>query len=277
MKIVVTGKGGYITEKIVKKLNENNQAISVSMFEENFEMNFPDNIDCIVHVAGLVPRKGVLARDYYDVNTIKTFKLLEYVKLKRIKKFIYISTMAVYGNLLDDEEYKPVNSKTECKPYNDYGKSKYIAEELVKNLSFYNIDWLILRLPSLYDENRMEYFYMYEKLISKTKILPKFIHTTNRSILHIGNLCELLYELVNTDISDKIILPQDSNIIDVNEILKVCSIRMNKKIKYSKLIGKLFLAISKKQSKFRNFTGSAYYDSEHSYKINKYSIYDIIK
>lgn len=64
---------------------------------------------------------------YYDVNVQGTKNVLDVMGRKKIEKIIFTSTVAVYGlNKKNPDECSEVD------PFNDYGKSKWQAEETLR-------------------------------------------------------------------------------------------------------------------------------------------------
>lgn len=64
---------------------------------------------------------------YYDVNVVGTQNVLDAMDNRGIKKIIFTSSVAVYGlNKVNPDESFPVD------PFNDYGKSKWEAEEVLR-------------------------------------------------------------------------------------------------------------------------------------------------
>jgi nucleoside-diphosphate-sugar epimerase len=83
------------------------------------------DIDTIIHLAAEHKDFGVTEADYFRVNEQGTKTLLEEATNTRIKKFIFYSSVAVYGAQSNTtEETPPV-------PNNPYGASKLAAERLV--------------------------------------------------------------------------------------------------------------------------------------------------
>ena len=110
--------------------------------DRNFEEN---EIDTVMHFAGYisVPESIKKPDKYYLNNTYSTLCLLKSMKKNNIKNIIFSSTAAVYGNIENkgriDEEYK-------ISPINPYGKSKYMAEEIIKDMAQNNdVNYVIFR------------------------------------------------------------------------------------------------------------------------------------
>ena len=89
------------------------------------------------------------------VNTNLTLELAKVALSKSIKKFIFLSTIHVYGKNLNGEILE--NSKTE--PYDYYSETKLNAENELKLFHNTNVELKILRLsnifgaPKLYNTN----------------------------------------------------------------------------------------------------------------------------
>ena len=84
-------------------------------------------VDWVFHVAAAY-RDGGTSRDtFWRVNVEGTRALLDFSSREGVKRFVYCSTVGVHG----DNPGRPLNEEDPCLPYEDYGKSKLAAEELV--------------------------------------------------------------------------------------------------------------------------------------------------
>jgi UDP-glucose 4-epimerase len=68
---------------------------------------------------------------YYENNVAKTITLFEAMIKTNVKRFIFSSSAAVYGN----PETIPIPEESPMKPESPYGKTKYFIEEVLKDLS----------------------------------------------------------------------------------------------------------------------------------------------
>ncbi len=83
------------------------------------------NVETVIHLAAEHKDFGITEADYYRVNELGTKVLLDEASHAGIKKFIFYSSVAVYGAQSHTTE------ETTPAPDNPYGASKLAAEQLV--------------------------------------------------------------------------------------------------------------------------------------------------
>ena len=162
MNIIVTGSSGFIGSKLCQRLcDDGHNVIGIDINASgNFtqfnidisEIDFikfkpPVNIDIIFHLAAQSGGYKSLIDPYIDAkwNYTGTVNVVSLAKNLNVKKLIYVSSMAVYGNNLLVNESTPVN------PISFYGVSKLAGELCVKLIKEHNkIDFSIFRLFATY-------------------------------------------------------------------------------------------------------------------------------
>jgi nucleoside-diphosphate-sugar epimerase len=117
----------------------------------------------------------------YDVNVEGTRNMLIHSKAK---KFIYLSTTSVYGKRMKEN---PARESTPFNPYNFYGRTKILAEKLVREKG-----GIILRSPVIYGEGFNEGFGTVLSQLEKGKM--PIIGGGNNLIqwIHISDLVQAL-------------------------------------------------------------------------------------
>tara|TARA_B100001540_G_scaffold313519_1_gene336603 strand:- start:3387 stop:4367 length:981 start_codon:yes stop_codon:yes gene_type:complete len=87
-------------------------------------------INNVIHFAAStnVEESNLNPTKYYKNNSIATEKLIHICVKNNVKKFIFSSTCAVYG----DVNYR-VNEDSKCFPKNHYGMSKLLSEVILRN------------------------------------------------------------------------------------------------------------------------------------------------
>ena len=144
MKILVVGNAGFIGSFLTRRLAENGYEvvgmdINPNGHKENLS-NFilgniqePEEIikaaqgvDVIINLAAKHHDFGVSRDEFFGVNVQGTQNILDCASQLGIKKVVFYSTVAVYGNI---KSYTTENTATN--PVSNYGKSKLAAEKLV--------------------------------------------------------------------------------------------------------------------------------------------------
>ena len=156
MKIAVTGGCGFIGSHTVDLLLENGHEIVVY---DNLSTGSPENLgkgavfyegditdrtqldafftrvkpDALMHMAAQSDVMTSMANPSYDaaVNIMGTINLLDFCRKNNVKRFVYSSSAAVYGN----PEYLGVDEDHPKNPESFYGHSKLIPETYIRLLS----------------------------------------------------------------------------------------------------------------------------------------------
>tara|TARA_R110002020_G_scaffold90434_2_gene220177 strand:- start:3688 stop:4521 length:834 start_codon:yes stop_codon:yes gene_type:complete len=158
MKILVTGHKGYIGSHLYRALDDGtNVAHGIDLKEgQDIIHNLPDSsYDVVFHMAAL-PRVGFSVENpsyTFRHNVYATSVLLEWAKNHNVKRVIFSSSSAVYGDNGDG-------------PASPYGLHKLLAEKECKLYSkIYGLDTVCLRYFNVYSEDQ-EYGGAYSTVIS---------------------------------------------------------------------------------------------------------------
>ncbi|MBO7641868.1 MAG: UDP-glucose 4-epimerase GalE [Alphaproteobacteria bacterium] len=94
---------------------------------ENLFRNF--DIDSVIHFAACICVEESVQnpRKYYSNNLVGTINLLNKMLDHDVKKIVFSSTAAVYG----EPKYVPIDENHPKRPINAYGKTKFMAEEIL--------------------------------------------------------------------------------------------------------------------------------------------------
>ena len=114
-----------------------NRKVMSRIFNEN-------NIDAVIHLAGykVAPESVKEPLKYYRNNVAGTVALLEIMKEYGVKKLVFSSSAAVYGDSgpgAVSEEYRGI-------PLNPYGRSKQMIEDILHDLYVSDNSWNIIIL-----------------------------------------------------------------------------------------------------------------------------------
>ncbi len=164
--ILIIGGAGYIGRQIVNLLNKKKYKIFVidnlSTTKKNYlnkKINFfkvsilnknklkklfkKYHFNTVIHLAAkcVVSESEKYPQKYYATNVIGTKNIIECSKKYRVQNFIFSSSCSVFSN-----KTKIVKENSSKNPISYYGKTKLIAEKLIKKkFNKSNIKYIILR------------------------------------------------------------------------------------------------------------------------------------
>ena len=237
MKVLVTGGAGYIGSVLVDRLISEGHQVNViddlsNSFAENvhkdavfIEGSILDNnvlskalngVEAVLHLAAKIRvEEGESNPELYKkVNVDGTLDLLKLCKEKGIKKFVFASTAAVYGN---PEDF-PVTEKSIEAPVNVYGKTKLeIDNYLAENAASFGISSISFRFFNAgggYKNSAGKWLRI--KHAGATHLIPSILHSSDvkplaiygkdwpthdgtpvRDFIHVSDLANALVKSLN--------------------------------------------------------------------------------
>lgn len=183
--ILVSGAAGFIASHIIEELlrDENNNIVGIDNFysatKENITFlksidkkqkfsfiqsdirDFKDldriikenKIEQIYHLAAIVSVQESIKNPLLssDVNVRGTLNILEASRLNSVKKVVYSSSAAVYG----DEPTLPKNEASILRPISPYGYEKLMGEQYMRLYSeLYGVETVTLRYFNVYGQRQ---------------------------------------------------------------------------------------------------------------------------
>ena len=173
MKILVTGGAGFIgrylaehllknneitiyddlssstREKILPLINKGVKFVKGDILDFKLLSESSKNFDIIIHLAAKsdVSESVIHPEITTSVNLNGTINVLKCCAQNKIKKIIFASSAAVYGNCKD----LPITEESKTEPLSPYGASKLSAENEIKRYaSEFGFDAIILRMFNVY-------------------------------------------------------------------------------------------------------------------------------
>lgn len=265
-RILITGGSGYIGSclskfldryHIVALLDKKKPPIwsinkKISFFKCNildkkkiFEVFKITKPNIVIHLAAQSTiDERIPLSEYYSNNVTGTLNLIEVMKKSNVKKIIFSSTAAVYK-----KKSKKISENDIVKPISKYGKTKFIAEQLIQNeksinsiiLRFFNV-CSALKNPFIGEFHKPETHLIPSSVSKAEKNLPINIFGKNyptkdgtcvRDYIHIHDICDAIKKSIfylNFNLKAKEIINLGNNKgISNKEILENIEIILNKK------------------------------------------------
>lgn len=227
-RVLITGANSYIGTSFERYIHENYpndyKIDTLDMLNHDWKEYDFSRYDSIFHVAGIAHADvGNISEKtkqlYYKVNCDLAYETALKAKEAKVKQFIYMSSIIVYGNKL-----KMIIKDTEPNPANFYGDSKLQAEIKLSFLQDDSFNIAIIRPPMIYGHDSKGNYQMLSKLAKKLPVFPKV--NNQRSMLYIENLCEFIRLIIKNN-NRGIYFPQNKEYVSTTEIVKM----INPKIK----------------------------------------------
>jgi UDP-glucose 4-epimerase len=167
MAILVTGGAGYIGSVAVAYLLEKGEKVivvdnlsyghrkavheSVPFFKGNIgdkslikRILDEHDIEAVMHFSAFayVGESVEKPNKYWENNVAQTLQFLDVLIENNVKKFVFSSTCATYG----EPQYLPIDEKHTQNPTNPYGWSKFMVERILESYdTAYNLKFIALR------------------------------------------------------------------------------------------------------------------------------------
>lgn len=171
MKILVTGGAGFVGSHIVDQCRSRGDQVTIidnistgkksNIHPEaellEIDLTSPELVnvmsrikpDVVIHQAAQIRVQTSVEDPLFDatMNILGTIQLLEACRLSNVKKVVYASSAAIYGN----PEYLPIDELHPACPLSGYGVSKYTPEHYLKVYhELYGLHYTILRYANVY-------------------------------------------------------------------------------------------------------------------------------
>lgn len=177
MKLLVTGGAGFIGSHLVRKLLADGQKVTVLdnvstgdwsnlpagcdrwemdiRSEEARERIIAAGFDAMVHLAGQTMVNVSIDDPLFDAteNVVGTVNLLEAARKGGIRRIVFASTAAAYGDV--PENALPIREERLPAPMSFYGLTKVTVERYLKLYQEqFGLDYVVLRFANVYGERQ---------------------------------------------------------------------------------------------------------------------------
>ncbi|MFV8813824.1 NAD-dependent epimerase/dehydratase family protein [Aerococcus urinaeequi] len=263
-RILITGQNSYIGNSFegwVAKWPENYKVDKISLRDNHWKSDDWSKYDSILHVAGIAHNSSDKSLEdlYYSVNRDLTEEVALKAKNDGVNHFIFLSSIIVFGT-----KKECIDENTIPDPDNFYGDSKLQAEQRLEKLDDESFKVAIIRPPMIYGKGTKGNYPRLSKLAQKTPVFPNY--DNKRSMLHIGNLTELLRLLVES-CENGFYHPQNREYVKTSELVEGIAYVHNHRIITTKLFN-YGIKLANNINLVNKVFGNLYYDKTLSDRIS---------
>lgn len=208
MRVLVTGGAGYIGSTATAILLENGFEVTVlddcstghaelvapgakfvkgSILEKSDVVTALEGCEAVMHFGAksLVGESVLKPEIYWNTNVNGTRILLEAMREKSIKKIVFSSTAATYG----EPKHTPITEEDETKPTNPYGSSKLAVDYMLTSEAIaYGLAAISLRYFNVAGAYKSKSGWLTENHNPETHLIPNTLRSTDTNPLKIfGN------------------------------------------------------------------------------------------
>lgn len=243
MNIAVIGGSGFVGTRLIELLKEQHVIKNIDKRESAF---FP----AITHIANVLDKEALVGelqgidavvllaaehRDdvtpialYYDVNVQGMRNTLEAMEHNGIKRLVFTSSVAIYGLNKDNP-----NENFPADPFNHYGKSKWQAEQVLREWHANHQDCVvsILRPTVIFGERNRGNVYNLLHQISTGAFLMIGKGENKKAMAYVGNIVAFIdFLLCNQHSGLEVYNYTDKPDFTMNQLVSLVSKVMNKHI-----------------------------------------------
>lgn len=190
-----------------------------------------EGIDVVIHVAGrahiLHDTESNPLAAFRHVNTAGTERLAWASVERGVRRFVYISSIGVNGNLTSEAAFTEWDAP---KPHNDYALSKWEAEQVLQRIAAKSgIEVVVVRPPLVYGPGVKANFFRLLKWVERSIPLPLASVDNRRSLVALDNLVDLLVHCVqHPGAAGETFLVSDGEDLSTPELIRQIAAKMDR-------------------------------------------------
>lgn len=192
------------------------------------------DIDCVVHLAARVHVMRETAADvlaaFRIVNVDGSANLARQAAASGVKRFIYLSSIKVNGERTVD---RPFSADDQPHPKDAYGQSKWEAEQALRGIgASTGLEIVIIRPPLIVGSGVKGNLWRLLRLIEKGWPLPFGSIRNGRSLVGIGNLCDLIRVCIeHSNAPGEVFLASDGDDLSTPQLLQHLAAALHKSLR----------------------------------------------
>ena len=224
-RILITGANSYLGKSLAAYLGqwpEEFQVEAISVRDDSWKEADFHTFDAIYHTAALVHmeqnKQDPAQAEFYDrVNTRLPIAVAEKAKAEGVGQFIFLSTAAIYGCTAPYGKTITITADTPANPVDNYGTSKWKAEQGLRALEDGSFHVAVLRPPMIYGKGCKGNYRALETMARKLPFFPAI--SNERSMLYVGNLNELVRLLLQSG-EGGTFCPQNREYVNTSQLVR---------------------------------------------------------
>jgi nucleoside-diphosphate-sugar epimerase len=243
--VLITGIRGFVGSNLTKYLLRDDlfQISGVSRNKERIEYLQPilkhtfsiediykhnAHFDAYVHLSGKVydVRDKGNEQEYFEANYEATKRLFnQFINDTEAERFIFLSTIHVLTESPEEE----LNESYKPQPFTPYGKSKYKAENYIRNHCPPDKKYYILRPSMIHGPGNKGNLNLLYNLVKRGIPYPVGAYNNKRSFVSIENLCFVIRELILNDVEGGLYHIADDEPTYTHDLVRLIAEATNKK------------------------------------------------
>jgi nucleoside-diphosphate-sugar epimerase len=227
-RLLITGASGFVGSHLVPALQALGHDVRCAAIKIDPSESQPDwtcalqDREVVIHLAARVHQmadKPKQAEAYYQINSLGTKHLAEQAAQQGIQRFIYLSSIKVYGDRKRDYQ---LDETSALEPTCPYGQSKLLEEQALQAVCQASaMEYVILRPPLIYGPKVKANFLKMLHWVQKGWPLPFASVKSRRSFLYIDNLVSALAFMVdNPQAANQIYVVGDESALSLADCLR---------------------------------------------------------
>lgn len=233
-KVAVIGGSGFVGSRLYQTLDRD--GILVEIYDKTASPIVPDKtticdvadistFDSLEDVHTIINLAAVHSDDikswepYFEVNVLGAENICKIARKLNIKNIIFTSSVAIYG-------FAPPNTDESGDPnyFNDYGKSKYLAEQVYKKWygeSPEERSLVIIRPTVIFGEGNRGNVYNLFNQINNGRFLMVGSGANTKSMAYVGNVSEFIRHCVSKPAGLHVYNYVDTPELDMNSLVGI--------------------------------------------------------
>ena len=231
---LVTGARGFVGTELCQALVAHGWGVTsdkLRLMEDTVSWQAKlQSISCVVHLAARVHQMSADPDDelaYHRVNVQGSRFLAEQAAIAGVRRFVFLSSVKVNG----DGAARPYQDTDPPAPCDPYGRSKYAAEQAIKDVcEQHGMECVIIRPPLVYGPGVRANFRKLLRLVDLGIPLPLGSIENRRSLIGLTNLvCFIQTCMTHPRSTERTWLIADEESVSTPELLRRIARHMSRR------------------------------------------------